>query len=322
MVGDLLMEVMTMADDWYETVYENNHEVVNEFIRKKQSTGCSHRTLNSYSRTLKKFFHEQFPDLTPSEVTVRHIEDYVVSLDQRGLSQNTKRRYLESLSAFYDWTMKRPRFEDITGNPAAVVLEDIPKKIRERPDCATWENATKIIHEMTDPRNKTVAILLAKTGCRVSEALELKMDDLMLDDGFIRLRKRKGGKQTVVPIDEETIQAIERFKFIRPKHGDSDYLFLSIRGNRVSKTQVQRAVKRAAVEADVMEPGEDRFHKKFTPHTYRTVFTTLMRNQGMKQHILRYIRGDAASETMDIYTRVDREDAREEYLKCIKVLAI
>lgn len=322
MVGDLLMEVMTMADDWYETVYENNHEVVNEFIRKKQSTGCSHRTLNSYSRTLKKFFHEQFPGLTPSEVTVRHIEDYVVSLDQRGLSQNTKRRYLESLSAFYDWTMKRPRFEDITGNPAAVVLEDIPKKIRERPDCATWENATKIIHEMTDPRNKTVAILLAKTGCRVSEALELKVDDLMLDDGFIRLRKRKGGKQTVVPIDEETIQAIERFKFTRPKHGDSNYLFLSIRGNRVSKTQVQRAVKRAAVEADVMEPGEDRFHKKFTPHTYRTVFTTLMRNQGMKQHILRYIRGDAASETMDIYTRVDREDAREEYLKCIKVLAI
>jgi len=160
--------------------------------------------------------------------------------------------------------MKRPRFEDITGNPAAVVLEDIPKKIRER----------------------------------------------------------KGGKQTVVPIDDEAIQAIERFKFTRPTHSDSDYLFLSIRGNRVSKTQIQRAVKNAAVEAGVMERGEDRFHKKFTPHTYRTVFTTLMRNQGMKQHILRYIRGDAASETMDIYTRVDREDSREEYLNCIKILGL
>jgi len=167
---------------------------------KKQSTGCSHRTLNSYSRTLKKFFHEHFPELTPSEVTVRQVEDYVVTLDQRGLSQNTKRRYLESLSAFYDWTMKRPRFEEITGNPAAVVLEDIPKKIREQPDCATWENGAKIIHEMTDPRNKTVAVSLAKTGCRVSEALEVKMDDLMLDEGVIRLRKRKGGEQTVVPI--------------------------------------------------------------------------------------------------------------------------
>jgi hypothetical protein len=45
----------------------------------------------------------------------------------------------------------------------------------------------------------------------------------------------------------------------------------------------------AAVEAGVMERGENRFHKKFTPHTDRTVFTSLMRNQGMKQHILRYI---------------------------------
>jgi integrase/recombinase XerD len=311
-----------MADDWYETVYENDHEVVNEFLQKKKSTGCSHRTLNSYSRTLGKFFHEQFPELTPSEVSVQHIEQYVVALDQRGLSQNTKRRYLESISSFYDWTMKRPRFEEITGNPAAVVLEDIPKKIRERPDCATWKNGEKIIHEMTDPRNKTVAVLLAKTGCRVSEALEVKMDDLMLDEGLIRLRKRKGGKQTVVPIDEETIQAIERFKFTRPTHEDSEYLFLSIRGNRVSKTQVQRAVKKAAVEAGVMERGEDRFHKKFTPHTYRTVFTTLMRNQEMKRHILRYIRGDAASETMDIYTRVDREEAREEYLDCIALLGL
>jgi len=66
----------------------------------------------------------------------------------------------------------------------------------------------------------------------------------------------------------------------------------------------------AAVEAGVVERGEDRFHKKFTPHTYRTVFTTLMRNQGMKQHILRYTRGDAASDTIDIYTRVDREPAK------------
>lgn len=170
-----------MADDWYETVYENKHDVVNEFIRKKKSTGCSHRTLNSYSRTLKKVFHERFPDTSPSEMTVRDIEDYVVILDDRGVSQNTKRRYLESVSAFYDWTMKRPRFAEITGNPAAVVLEDIPKQIRERPDSATWENDAEIIHAMNDPRNKTVAILLAKTGCRVGEALEVKLDDLMLE---------------------------------------------------------------------------------------------------------------------------------------------
>jgi len=274
---------------------------------------------NEYSRILRKFYHEHFPELTPAETKVRHIEEYISILNERGVSQNTMRRYLESLSAFFSYAMKRPRFEEITGNPAAVVMEEIPKQYRDRPDCATWENGRKIIHNIPDPRNKTIATILAKTGCRLSETLEIEMDDLMLDEGFIRLRKRKGGKQTVVPIDQETIRAVERFKFTRSDRAE-DYLFVSIRGNRISKTQVQRAVRNAAVDAGIMEKGEDRFHKKFTPHTYRTVFTTLMRNQGMKDHVLRYIRGDSNKETMDIYTRVDRYKAREQYLNCIKTL--
>ena len=308
-----------MADDWYETVYENKHDTINDFIKQKQTTGRSHRTLNSYSRVLKRYYHEHFPDLVPEETEVRHIEEYLRILDDRGVSQNTKRRYLESLSAFFSYAMKRPRFENITGNPAGVVLEEIPKQIRQRPDCATWENAKKIVKAIPNPRNKAVAVLLAKTGCRLEEALEIKMDDLMLDEGFIRLRERKGGKQTVVPIDRETIQTIKRFNLIR-RDTDLDYLFVSIRDDRLTKTVIQRAVRQAAVSEGVMEDGEDRFHKKFTPHTFRTVFTTLMRNQGMKQHVLQYIRGDAESETMDIYTRVDRDEAREEYLNCIKPL--
>lgn len=310
-----------MADDWYETVYENKHESINEFLRRKQVTGRSERTLNAYSRILKKFYHEEFSELQPEDTEVHRIEDYVMRLAQRDLSQNTKRRYLESLSAFFSYTMKRPRFEKITGNPAAVVLEEIPKQIRDRPDCATWENGKQIIHNISDPRDKTVATILAKTGCRLTEALEIKMDDLMLEEGLIRLRKRKGGNQTVVPIDRETIRAIERFQFIRNGRG-TDYLFVSIRGERVSKTSVQRAVKNAAEEAGIMEPGEERFHKKFTPHTYRTVFTTMMRNQEMPDHIIQYIRGDSEAETIDIYTRVDRNQARQQYLDCIKTLEL
>jgi len=302
-----------------EKIYENEHDAVNDFIERKQAMGRSRRTLNAYSRTLKSFFHEEFPDLAPEDVEVRHIEDYVGKLAARDLSQNTKRRYLESLSSFYGWAMKRPRFENITGNPAAVVLEEIPQKYRERPDCATWENAKKIVHNIADPRNKAIAVILAKTGCRIREALEIERDDLMLDDGFIRLRERKGGSQTVVPVDEEVKHAIKRYRLVRPDN-DSEYLFLSVRGNRVNTTQVQRAVRDAAVEASVMDEGETRFHRKFTPHTFRTVFTTLMRNQGMKDHILQHIRGDANNRTMDVYTRVDRDDARQEYLKCIKSL--
>lgn len=304
-----------------EIIYENQHDAVNEFIQKKKAMGRSPRTLTEYSRTLKKFFHQHYPEKAPGEITVGDIENYVIKLDERGLAQNTKRRYLESLSAFYGWTLKRPRFTEITGDPAGVVLEEIPKQVHDRPDCATWNNGKKIIHAIGDPRDKTVAILMAKTGCRVSEALNIKNDDLLLDEGFIRLTDRKGGKQTVVPIDDETIHALKRYQFVRRDYG-TDYLFVSIRGNPLNRERIRRSIRKAAVETEVMKQGESRFHRKFTPHTYRTIFTTLMRNQGMPDHILQYIRGDANSDTMDIYTRIDRSTAREHYLNCIKKIQL
>ena len=314
-------EFLFDADSWRHKVYRNRYESVNDWLRSKETTGKSRRTLNAYSRTARKFFHEEFPGLDPAEVEVRHIETYLSRLNQRGLSRNTKRRYLESLSAFYSWALQRPRYESVTGNPAAVILEEIPKSIPERPDCATWENAKKIVDSIEDPRNFTLAGVLAKTGCRTSEACNIKTGDLLLDEGFIRLRKRKGGKQTVVPIDQELIQLIKFYQTLRTSHG-SDYLFESMKGGRMKPGQVRRHIREAVVKAGVMEKGETRFHKKFTPHTFRTVFTTLMRNQGMKQHILKYIRGDSKTETMDIYTRVNREQARKEYLNCIKKLDI
>lgn len=88
------------GEAWEDKVYRNRHEIVNDWLRSKETTGKSRRTLNEYSRTTKKFFHEESPELEPENVEVRHIEKYLARLNQRDLSQNTKRRYLESLSAF------------------------------------------------------------------------------------------------------------------------------------------------------------------------------------------------------------------------------
>lgn len=310
-----------MADDYYSKIYDNKHDSVNRFLQQKKSMGRSDRTLNEYSRILKRFYHEHFPDLTPAETEVRHVEDYLLELESRDLTQNSKRRYVESLSAFFDYAMKRPQFEDINGNPAGVVLEELSRKVRERPDCATWENARAIVHEIADPRDKAVAVLLAKTGCRVSEALAVTIDDLMLDDGFVRLRRRKGGKQGVVPVDDEVVKTVRRLQTIR-KDENSRYLFVTIRGTRVGRERIRQAIREAAVEQNIMEEGETRFHSKFTPHTFRTVFTTTMRRNGMDDRILRYIRGDSEDRTVDIYTKVDRLEAREQYLDCIQSLGL
>jgi len=312
-------EVLMDADTWDKKVFKNEYECINDWLRSKDSTGASRRTLNSYSRTACKFFHEHFPDTHPSEVMVGDVEQYVLIIDKRDVADNTKRRYVESLSSFYDWAMKRPRFEDISGNPAGVVLEELDRVRRERPDTATWENGREIIRNIPNPRDKCAAILMAKTGARVQEVLTLKEDDLMLEDGFIRFRDRKGGRTTVNPVDSETVQAVRRLQAVASD--ESEYLFTGIHGGRVKRERIRREVRRAAVRAGVMEDEfEQRWNHKFTPHYYRTIFTSLMRNNGMPDHYTRYLRGDGDQEVMDLYTRIPRDKVREEYLQHIKPL--
>lgn len=307
------------GENWYSKVFENKHKCINDWLRSKDSTGASRRTLNAYSRIACKFFHEHFPETHPSAVTVGDIEAYVLDLNDRGVAQNTKRRYVESLSSFYTWALFRPRFEDITGNPAKVVLEELPKEKKPRPETATWENGRQIIRNIADPRDKTAAILMAKTGARVTEVVTLKYEDLLLDQGFIRFTDRKGGTTTVNPVDDETIQAVKRLKII--SRDDSPYLFTSIRGGRVNRDRMRREVRRAAVKAGVMEDEDERrWHHKFTPHYYRTIFTSEMRNNGMPDHFTRYLRGDGDREVMDLYTKIPRDQVRDKYLEIIKPL--
>ncbi len=315
-------ELLMDGETWDQRVFKNKHDAINEWLRSKDSTGKSRRTLNAYSRTANRFFHEQFPEVAPDDVRVSHIEQWVRSLADRDCSPNTKRKYVESLSSFYDWAMKRPHaYPDITGNPAAVVLEELDKVRRERPDTATWDCGKQVIWNIPDPRDKTVAIVMAKTGARVNEVVTMQEDDLLLDEGFIRLRNRKGSTTTVNPVDDETREWLSRMQAM--SDDSTDYLFTSLHGSRIKRERIRRVVRRAAVDADVMEDeDEKRWHHKFVPHYYRTIFTSLMRNSGMPDHFIRYLRGDSDREAMDLYTKIPRDQVREEYLQHIKPLNI
>jgi len=316
-------EVLLDADVWDEKVFKNKHECINDWLRSKNSTGKSRRTLNAYSRTAAKFFHEHFPDTHPADVMVGDVEQYVQIIDKRDCAANTKRRYVESLSSFYDWALKRPRFEEITGNPAAVVLEELDVVKRERPDTATWENGKQVVWNIADPRDKAAAVLMAKTGARVDEVLSLQEEDLLLDDGFVRFRSRKGGTTTVNPVDDETVEWLRRLRAL--SDSGSPWLFTSLRGGRITRERVRRSVRRGAVAAGVMEEeDEKRWHYKFVPHYYRTIWTSLMRNSepGMKDHWVRYLRGDSNEDVMDLYTKIPRDKVRKRYLEVIKPLNV
>lgn len=89
----------------------------------------------------------------------------------------------------------------------------------------------------------------------------------------------------------------------------------------MKRERIRREVQKGAVRAGVMEDeDEDRWHHKFTPHYYRTILPSPMRNNGMPDHFTRYLRGDGDQETMDLYTKISRDQVHDEYLETIKTL--
>jgi len=192
---------------------------------------------------------------------------------------------------------------------------------RERPETATWENGKRVVWHIDDPRDKTAAVVMAKTGARVREVVTLEWEDVNVEDGFVRFRDRKGGAETVNPVDDETVDALRRLQVVTGF--EEGFVFRGIHGGRIKRERIRRSVRRAAVDAGVMESrDEKRWHHKFTPHYYRTIFTSLMRNEGMRDHFVRYLRGDGNEDVMDLYTRIPREQVREEYLDVIKPVNI
>ena len=308
---------------------DHKHDVVRDFLRKKRSLGCSEVTLKGYSHILYRFFHDYFPHLSPEEVEVEHVEEFLRLLENdyeprsgnNSLTAKSKKNYLNRLSSLYTWALKRPAYPEINSNPAAVVAEEIRVKSKSRPDCATWNNAQKIVQTLDDPRNKAVAAVMAKTGARVSETCNIQTQDLLFEQDAIRLRNLKGSGETITPVDHELKQFIKKYRMLRqyPHHNS---LFVSNEGNQLSTSRVRTVIKNAAIESGVMKEDARSFREKFTPHTFRTVFTTLMRNQGMSDHILKYIRGDSTEEMLDVYTRISQDKVQKEYTDCIKKLGL
>lgn len=306
-------------------VVESKHDEINQFLRHKYTTNCGAETIVKYSQSLGYFFHDYFPQLTPQDAEVHHFEQFLQKLENNydskrsvndSITDRTKHSYLSNISSFYNYALKRPNFPEITANPAQVVLEEIPHNHRDRPDTATWENAVKIVEAMDDPRNTTFTLLLLKTGCRIGEVVNIKQKDVDLDDGWLLIKNRKHGGRTRFPLDLETVQQLKRFQMIR-KHPDADHLFTSWNGKPLWEDGVRKKVKQKAKETGVMPEDPDSFYEKFTPHTFRTVFTTVLRDSGMNEHYIKHLRDDSMTggDMLDHYTKIDEQQVRRSYLK-------
>lgn len=254
----------------------------------------SQNTVTSYCSDVEKFIRTL--KCPPEKAGPEAIEAF---LSKSSGSKRTQARRLSALTSFYAWMVNEGIMED---NPCDRV--DAPKLGKYLPDVLSVEEVEEIIActdlcSSTGIRDRAIIEVLYGCGLRVSEAVGLRISDLYLDEGFIRVTG-KGNKQRIVPIGEMASDAIMSYMECRTVPADTaseDILFLNRFGKSLSRVSMFKTVKRLALTAGI--------RKEISPHTFRHSFATHLVENGADLRVVQEMLGHESIVTTEIYTHID-----------------
>ena len=270
--------------------------------------GLAPNSLAAYRRDLRHFGHFlRKQDLEPAAVERIHLVRYFQSIRSAGISARSVARTLAAIRGLFRFLTTEKHLErDPTENlenpklwsslPGTLHATEIEALLRA-PDVSTSAGL----------RDRAMLELLYATGLRVSELIHLKVEDLVMDAGFLRTLG-KGSKERIVPFGdsakEAVLEYIERGRGSFQKHADT-HLFLTNRGRPMSRQLFWMNIVRYAREAGV--------ETHISPHVLRHSFATHLLENGADLRSVQMMLGHADISTTQIYTHISRARLRKLY---------
>ncbi len=269
--------------------------------------GLSENTLTSYRRDLQLFADWlALRELTVTAVTPADIQGFLAHRLQKGISARSTSRFLSSLRGFYQYLLRE---RHMTEDPTLLI--ESPKLGRPLPKSLTEEDVEALM-AAPDPadvlglRDRAMLELVYACGLRVSELVGLRMANIGMNQGVVRVTG-KGGKERLIPMGEEAMSWLSRYlKESRPVllgSGGEDIVFPSQRGQPMTRQTFWHRIKRHAVVAGVRKP--------LSPHTLRHAFATHLINHGADLRAVQLLLGHSDLSTTQIYTHVARQRMQE-----------
>lgn len=251
---------------------------------------------------LEQYFELKDFDPQPKKITLEDLRDFLVYLNELGMSASSQARILSGIKAYFMWML----LEDIIEISPAELLET-PKIPRKLPDTLSLEEIDLLMDgiDQSTPegqRNRTMLETLYGCGLRVTELVTLKISDLHLNSGFIKVTG-KGDKERLVPIAQSTIKFIEIYRnevrvHLTIKPGHEDTLFLNRRGAGLTRVMIFTILKNLAIKIGMK--------KTISPHTLRHSFATHLIEGGADLRAVQTMLGHESITTTEIYTHLDK----------------
>lgn len=270
----------------------------------------SDNSVQAYLRDIElltNYLQEKDSLKNPAGITFKDLQQFIKWIAQLGMTASSQARIVSGLRAFYKYCL----LEQISKTDPTTLLE-APKLKRTLPDTLSFDEIESMIAQidLSKPeggRNKAILETMYSCGLRVSEVVGLKISQLYLDVGFIRVTG-KGDKERLVPIGSSAVKYINIYKnniriHIEVKKGSEDILFLNNRGSKLSRVMIFYIIRDLAFKAGIK--------KTVSPHTFRHSFATHLVEGGADLRAVQEMLGHASITTTEIYTHLDREFLRK-----------
>ena len=287
----------------YEIIEYQNHL--------KLERSLSDNSIEAYLNDIKKltdFLKLRGNDsLKYSEVDTDIINDFIEYLYKLGISSYTQARIISGIKSFFNYLVYE---EKILVNPTELL--ESPKLNKKLPDTLNINEIDKILNSIDlstyeGTRNRAIIETLYSCGLRVSELINITIQNLYLDVGFIKVIG-KGSKERLVPIGSSAIKHINIYlknyrKSFKAISGNEGFLFLNRRGKKLSRNMIFIIVKQLSIKNNI--------EKNISPHTFRHSFATHLIEGGADLRAVQDMLGHESITTTEIYTHLNKEYLRE-----------
>ena len=286
------------------------NKLVERFITYIQiERGLSENTIISYKQELEKFFN--FLDknnLTASDADENIILDFIKSESKRGNSQSTQSHIISVLKSFYKFLLID---EKVDVNPVSQIA--YPKRWKTLPKYLSIDEVSQLLelpnlNTKLGLRDKAILELMYATGLRISEVVNLKLENIYFEESFLRILG-KGNKERIVPFGKIASKHMKEYlQKSRPqllKQGVSDFVFLNRSGNKLTRQGLWKVIKGYGKKIGISN--------KLSPHVLRHSFATHLVEKGADLRSIQMMLGHSNITTTEIYTYIARERVKKIY---------